>query len=232
MDTHNLYTDEFKHSVLNYFYLINRHYPERGTLKLIGDRYRLDRDQRTILYRGISNENIARERQKRLTEEIHGQYLIIDGYNVLFSLLNYRLGRIVFLSNDHIVRDAGSLHGKLRNEEFFFQCIEMLFEYFDHHQPSFVHFYIDAPVSHSAIHSKIINETIKRHNLSGICEIVKSPDHNIKKFSEGIIVTSDTVIIDKTSNKVSDIPRRILESKFNAELFDLNKILSSAQNHE
>ena len=228
MDTHCLYTNEFTNSILDYFYLINRHYPERGTLKLIGDRYRLNRDQRTILYRGISNEINAGKRQARLTDEIHDQYLIIDGYNVLFTILNYRLGRIVFLSNDHIVRDAGSLHGKLRDEELFLQCLELLFEFFDQSKPAYIHFYIDSPVSHSAIHCKKINEMIDQRHLKGICEIVKSPDHNIKKFKEGVILTSDTVIIDKTCNPISDVPRKILETKFDADLFDLNKILSES----
>ena len=45
----------FMNACKDYAYLINRNYPERGTLKLVGDRYRLTRDQRTILYRGISS---------------------------------------------------------------------------------------------------------------------------------------------------------------------------------
>ena len=227
MDTESLYTENFKSGILDYYYLIDRQYPEKGTLKLVGDKYKLNRDQRTILYRGISSNLNAEERKKRITDNINKQYLIIDGYNVLFSLLNYRLGRIVFISNDNIVRDAGSLHGKLRDEEIFFQCLELLFEFFHEHQPSFVHFYIDSPVSHSALHSERINDMIHKNNLSGICEIVKSPDYVIKNFGEGIILTSDTVIIDKTTNPVADVPRKILESKFNAELFDLNKVLDN-----
>jgi hypothetical protein len=43
---------EFTSACRDYFYLIDKNYPERGSLKIVGDRYRLSGDQRTILYRG------------------------------------------------------------------------------------------------------------------------------------------------------------------------------------
>ncbi len=150
---------------------------------------------------------------------------MIDGYNVLFTILNYRLGRITFISNDHIVRDAGSLHGKLREENLFLESLDLLFDFFAEFKPAFVHFYIDSPVSLSNYHNQIINEKIIINKLSGICEIVKSPDQCLKKHKEGIIVTSDSVIIDKTNNHIIDVPHLVLKSRFKARLYDLNKIL-------
>jgi hypothetical protein len=225
MDNNCLRSDEFLNGLCDYYYLINRNFPEKGTLKLVGDRYRLNGDQRTILYRGITSEKKANRRKNRLSDDIGNKYLLIDGYNVLFTLLNYRLGRITFISNDRIVRDAGSLHGKLREEDLFLASLDLLFDYFGEFKPAFVHFYIDSPVSLSAFHNRIINEKILQNQLSGICEIVKSPDHCLKKNKEGIIVTSDSVIIDKTSNPIIDLPHLVLKSKFKAKLFDLNKVL-------
>jgi hypothetical protein len=48
----SLMSDAFINACHDYYYLLNRHFPERGVLKLVGDRYRLDGDQRTVLYRG------------------------------------------------------------------------------------------------------------------------------------------------------------------------------------
>ena len=231
MDNHCLRSEEFLDGLCDYFYLINRNFPEKGTLKLVGDRYRLNGDQRTILYRGITSEAKANQRIKRLSSLITDKYLLIDGYNVLFTLLNYRLGRITFISNDRIVRDAGSLHGKLREEGLFLETLDLLFDFFAEFRPSFVHFYIDSPVSLSAFHSKIINNKIDQNKLSGICEIVKSPDQCLEKNKEGIIVTSDSVIIDKTSNCILDLPHLVLKSRFKARLFDLNKILAKTGIH-
>jgi hypothetical protein len=228
MDNNCLRSEEFLDGLYDYYFLINRNYPEKGTLKLVGDRYRLNGDQRTILYRGITSEEKSNHRKKRLSGHIKDKYLLIDGYNVLFTLLNYRLGRITFISNDSIVRDAGSLHGKLREEDLFLETLDLLFDFFTEFRPSFVHFYIDSPVSLSAFHSKIINEKITQNRLSGICEIVKSPDQYLKKNKKGILVTSDSVIIDKTSNDIVDLPHLVLKSRFRARLFDLNKTLAKS----
>ncbi len=225
MDINTLQSEEFLNGVRDYYYLINRNFPEKGTLKLVGDRYRLNGDQRTILYRGITSEKKAKQRKNRLMADICDRYLLIDGYNVLFTILNYRLGRITFISNDHIVRDAGSLHGKIREESLFVESLDILFDFFAECRPAFVHFYIDSPVSLSNFHSRMIKEKIMHNNLSGDCEIVKSPDQCLKKNKEGIIVTSDSVIIDKTSNHIIDIPHLVLKSRFQAKLYDLNKIL-------
>lgn len=228
MDNNSLRSAEFLKGLCDYYYLINRNFPEKGTLKLVGDRYRLNGDQRTILYRGITSEKKANQRKDRLTADPGNKYLLIDGYNVLFTILNYRLGRITFISNDHIVRDAGSLHGKIREENLFLESLDLLFDYFAEFKPAFVHFYIDSPVSLSNFHSQRINEKIIRNKISGICEIVKSPDQCLKKNQKGIIVTSDSVIIDKTSNPIIDLPHLVLKSRFRARLYDLNKILDKA----
>ncbi|MBN2213205.1 MAG: DUF434 domain-containing protein [Bacteroidales bacterium] len=229
MDNNCLRSEAFLNGLRDYFYLINRNFPEKGTLKLVGDRYRLNGDQRTILYRGITSEEKAGRRTGRLSVEIKDKYLLIDGYNVLFTLLNYRLGRITFISNDRIVRDAGSLHGKLRDEDLFMETLDLLFDFLTEHKPSFVHFYIDSPVSLSTFHNRIINEKIRKNEISGICEIVKSPDQSLKKHSEGIIATSDSVIIDKTGNAITDLPCLVLKSGFRARFVDLNEILAKTR---
>jgi hypothetical protein len=89
-----LNSDEFNNALLDYFYLIDRNFPEKASLKLVGDRYRLVSELRTLLYRGICSEKKASDRRKRITNNREG-LLIIDGYNVLFTLLSYRLGRFV-----------------------------------------------------------------------------------------------------------------------------------------
>lgn len=225
MDKQNLLSKHFLNGLKDYYYLINRHFPERGTLKLVGDRYRLSGDERTILYRGIADNQKAEARQKRLNGNIRNSNLIIDGYNVLFTLLNYRLGRIVFISNDNIVRDAGSLHGKLRNEKLFLESIDLLFKYLHAEKPATVNIFIDSPVSNSSCHSRLINDKITGCGLTGSCEIVKSADYHVKAHGEGIIATSDTAIIDHTNLQVTDLPGLILQKYFEADLLDLNRLL-------
>ncbi len=216
-----LFSDDFFSALKDYYYLINRHYPERGTLKLSGDRYRLSRDQRTILYRGVTSDALAESRRKRLVKNIRDVLLIIDGYNVLFTILNYYLGRTVFIGNDGIVRDAGSLHGKLRDENLFLNSVDLLYSYLRENIPSAVLLLIDSPVSHSTRHQALLSSRLADYGIHGEVEMVKSADHLITGYREGIIATSDSAIIDNSVLDIVDLPRLILEKNFEVKLFDL-----------
>ena len=63
--------EDFKLACRDYFYLVDHHFPERGVLKLVGDRYRLDGDQRTVLYRGISSRKRSDMRHNLLVSGYH-----------------------------------------------------------------------------------------------------------------------------------------------------------------
>ena len=90
MKTDNPDSELFQQALKDYFYLIDRSYPEKGSLKLVGDRYMLSTDLRNLLYRGVTSRENSKQRSARLVDTPHAP-LIIDGYNVLFTLLNYRL---------------------------------------------------------------------------------------------------------------------------------------------
>jgi hypothetical protein len=226
MNNELLNNENFRKGALDYFYLQDRNYPQKGTLKLVGDRYKLSGDQRTVLYRGISSAKYSNNRKIRLVTDIKDKNLYIDGYNVLFTVLNYRLGRLVFISTDGILRDAGSLHGKIRNDELFYDCITLLFDFFTVKTPAYLNIFLDSPVSHSAKHKNIIDKALDQYSLNGSCKLVKSPDIEIKQNTDGIICSSDTAIIDKTENNIADIPRAVLEKNFRPELFKIDDILN------
>jgi hypothetical protein len=216
----------FRKGAQDYFYLQDRNYPQKGTLKLVGDRYKLSGDQRTVLYRGISSTQLSNNRKIRLVKNIKDKNLFIDGYNVLFTILNYRLGRLVFISTDGILRDAGSLHGKIRNDELFYDCITLLFNFFAVEKPAYLNIFLDSPVSHSAKHKNIIDKALDQYSINGNCKLVKSPDLEIKQNTDGIICSSDTDILDRTGNNIADIPRAVLEKNFSPELFNIENILN------
>lgn len=221
-----LITNDFISACRDYAYLINRQFPERGVLKLVGDRYRLSGDQRTILYRGISSKKRSEVRKSLLVNDITGQDLLIDGYNVLFTLLNYRLGRITFISTDHILRDAGSLHGKLRDENTFRECVNLLSEYLIRIKPDRTEVYLDSPVSHSEKHAQMIREKMQTDHLAGDCHVIKSADWALRQNRHGVIATSDTAIIEKAMVPVIDLPRAILEQAYEAVFLKLHSLLT------
>ena len=217
---------EFTSACRDYFYLIDKNYPERGSLKIVGDRYRLSGDQRTILYRGISSGKRSALRRGRLTEvKKQIDTLVIDGYNVLLTIMNYRMGRIMFISTDNILRDAGSLHGSIRQEDLFIECAGMLMDYLAKIKPAYLEFFLDAPVSHSERHAALIRDAIRNRSLHGNCSVVRSADHEMKVAAKGIIATSDTVIIESSDSQVADLSFYVLSDFFNPVFFDLNEII-------
>ncbi len=220
MKTEDPITESFNQALEDYFYLMDRSYPEKGALKLTGDRYKLSTDLRNLLYRGVTSRENSEKRSARLVDKPHDM-LIIDGYNVLFTLLNYRLGRMVFVSVDNICRDNGSLYGKIRDENLFVECAGLMAEYLGCSAVPEIIVYLDEPVSFSRDHRRILSLELKKQAVSCRIEVVPSADHAILMHATGIIASSDSNILDRSDNPVFDLPRKILESKFNARLYNL-----------
>ncbi len=209
----------------DYAWLMNRHYPERGAIKLVGDRYRLTRDQRTVLYRGISSGERSTIRKSWLVQETKGLALAVDGYNVLFSLLNYRLGRFTFIATDNLLRDAGSLHGRLRDQNTFRECVALLMDFLVTLQPASVDIFLDSPVSHSEKHAQVVRDMLEQCHLAGNCQVIRSADFALKHMPYDVLATSDTAIIEKAARPVIDLPRMILEKHYQADLIRIGDLI-------
>jgi len=220
---------DFQQAFRDYFYLVDRHFPEKGLLKLVGDRYRLTGDQRTVLYRGIASNRRSKVRKRLLTENISGSRIIIDGYNVLFTLINYRFGKITFISTDHIVRDAGSLHGKLKDYSSITSCITMLIDQLSEMDPARVDIYLDSPISHSEKHAFLIRQILEEKGINGDCSVIQSADWALRNATDDILAISDTGIIEKALLPLIDMPRIILVKAYNARFLDLMDLLTSEQ---
>ncbi len=220
MNSDLLNKEDFQKGLADYFYLIDRDYPEKGALKLVGDRYKLSKEFRTILYRGVSSHEDSKKRAERLVEKPK-DILLIDGYNVLFTLLNYRLGRFVFICTDSVCRDAGSLFGEIREEKFFHECLILLINYLGKLKNVLFEIYLDSPVSMSKKHKIKVEELFAENNINGKVHLVPSADIALMEHQEGTLATSDSAIFDHSSNPILDIPRYIIEKKYNTELYKL-----------
>lgn len=227
MHPDEIITGEFKAACHDYHYLLSKQYPVRGSMKMVGDRYRLTRDQRSVLYRGISAEPASALRNARLISLSGAMHLVIDGYNVLFTLLNYRLGRMVFISTDGILRDAGWLHGKLRDDHLLEECMEDLLTILIPFMPIKVDIFLDSPVSSSNRHHQIIEQKLRIFGLPGTCSLVHSADHEIKSFNTGVLASSDTVLIDSTTVPVIDLSRLVLEEIYGVTFFRIKDLFDA-----
>lgn len=218
-------TENFTRAVKDFAYLVDNQYPRKAILKIISDRYLLNKTQRIILARGIFRRDEVQLRNQKKTESITDVALYIDTYNVLFILSNYLFGRIVFIGNDGFTRDAGEIYGKLHREKVFFEAIRYFFEFIKHSEPAEIHLFIDRPVSFSGELAEELRTLLDENQIKGNARTINNPDAELIRISDGIIATSDSEIMDKTECKICDLPYLILNSRFNPQLPDLRKIL-------
>ncbi len=221
----DIVTDEFVKALRDYSYLLNREYPRKSILKIIGDRYLLNTFQRILLSRGIFPEAEVRGRMQRTEKSIEGQELYIDAYNVLYTVCNYLLGRMVFIANDHFIRDAGEVYGKPHDDPIFKRSIELCFSCLRKHKPARVELLLDSPVSHSAELAGRLRDLIHENGLEGDAQIDKNPDARLIRQEKGMIVTSDSDILDNTDLPVLDLAHLVLKENFELQLPDLEALL-------
>ncbi|MCP5050837.1 MAG: DUF434 domain-containing protein [bacterium] len=223
----NVITDSFKLALYDYLYLRNHGYPPKPSLKLVGDRYRLTAIQRTVLFRGIGSTKQAGERKDKLTRQLKGKSLHMDGYNVCLALVNYLLGKTVFIANDGLLRDVGDGYGKTVNETAFRKAVRLLVEFTAGTGVERVRIYLDEPMPGSASHASLLEEEMQRFNIPG--EVCRAPCADQALISndngQNVIATSDSQVIDAVQCDIYDAAREVLENKLGIKIPALEHLI-------
>jgi hypothetical protein len=189
--------EEFVRAVQDYRWLLDRAYPAAATIKLIGDRYRLDTEERLILFRGVASAADSANRRALQTAEVQGRFLLVDGYNQILSIMHYRDGRPVFLSTDGLLRDVGASHGRIPDRERFLSAMETFADALAVAGPARVSAVFDAPVSGSAEHAVLFGRTLRARGLPAESGVEKSADAPLKAAPAGAAVaTGDSAVVD------------------------------------
>ena len=198
-------------------YLLNRKYPRRAALELVGNQYKLTYDERHLLHRGVfsDGDSISRQDKKIPIRQIRGQDLAIDGYNVIITIEAARSGRPLILGDDGFVRDISGLSGNYTRSEKTEEALQLIFNTLKKVIPHQTLFFFDAPISMSGKLAQEVRNLLKRGNLSGDAMAIKVPENILIGFP-GVIATSDTAIIDQ-SKKVIDLAGHILNQKITSK---------------
>lgn len=219
-----MFTEKFKDAVRDYRFLLDRSYPQKASVKLVGDRNQLTGQERSLLYRGVTDRISAGLRRAKIVDDPGTGHLHIDGYNILFTIGNYLTGRPVYLSDDGILRDTGELRGRFGNKKIFERTLELLNEFLKSHAGIEYHFLLDAPVSNSGRLAARLNSYLEENGIKGNARTVKSPDHDLILTKTGLVCTSDSVIMTKVQTGIFDLPRNILSTRFVVDFDDISKI--------
>jgi hypothetical protein len=228
MDTSRstILSENFKEALADYHQWLEKNYPQKTVLKLVGDRYALSGIQRTMLYRGIAVENQDRKRTEKITDEegVKRQIIHIDGYNVLITIGSYLNGNTVFISTDGLLRDTTESHGTLFKAVIINKTLDLLIKYLQHLSITSTLFYLDSPVKGSDDIFRSVSTRLHENNISGKALLYESPDHYIKTASKGIIASSDTGIVDSSSLKIFDLSYHCLRHHFHPDFIDLRTL--------
>jgi len=225
----------FRTAVVDYHMLLDRGYPEDALRDLVGNRYRLSRCERAILYRGVcSSDDAGRRAQRRAPYDPGGSDpLWVDTLNVLYTLANYLLGRPVFVGTDGWLRDVGEAHGRMIPARVLQRAVDLL-------------------VSHASGLSDCGSETAADQRadcrpvrcildataditpavadiLAGSSAIALSMEQGADQFlvarETGLVATSDSRIIDRCLRPVIDLPRFLLQERFLVTFVELASLL-------
>jgi len=194
-------------------FLLNRGYPSKAALELVGNRYRLTSDERHLLHRGIFSDPDSESRRKKKASigDVRGQDLAIDGHNVIITIEAGLSGRPLVLGDDGFIRDISGISGSFKKTETTEKAIQLIINAMKQIKPHQVLLLFDAPISKSGELAEEVRTYLKEENLPGDAMAVKVPERILIGFP-GVVATSDTAIIDQ-SRKVLDLAGYILTKK-------------------
>jgi len=195
---------DLRNAVEDFSLLLTKGYADKGALKLVGDKFSLTQRQRLAVMRSAcSDRQLAlRNRSRVELDEIKGQPLAIDGYNLLITIEAAMSGGIIFKGRDGCFRDLASIHGTYRKVTETIPAVQLIGNFLEKSGIKKALWLLDSPVSNSGRLKSLISELAKKNNWNWEIKLLLSPDAELIK-TESIVATSDSVILDGCHNWIN-----------------------------
>ena len=185
-------------------WLLSRGYAMKSSAKLVGDRHGLtDRQRLAISRAACSDQQRDRRHKGRLgLEAARGESLMIDGFNLIITLEAALGGGVLFVCRDGCLRDLSSVHGSYRSVVETEGAIGLIGEFLRGADLGPARWLLDKPVSNSGRLAGRIGEMATERAWPWSVDVVTNPDRVIL-CSDGVAVTSDSVILDGVARWVN-----------------------------
>jgi hypothetical protein len=223
---------DLRNAVEDFSLLLTKGYADKGALKLVGDKFSLTQRQRLAVMRSACSDRQLASRNSRRIElnEIEGQSLAIDGYNLLITIEAAMSGGIIFKGRDCCFRDLASIHGTYRKVTETIPAIQLIGDFLEKSGIKKVLWLLDSPVSNSGRLKTLIAELAEKNNWPRFdkltagwkIELSINPDYELIR-KEDIIVSSDSVVLDnckKWINLAGEIIKREIKNSWIIDLSD------------
>ena len=203
-------------------WLRSRDYPDRASLKLVGDRYQLRLRQRSALQRCAVAEAAVARRLTRQVEPVavRGEPLLIDGYNVLLTVEAALGGGVVLQARDGAFRDMAAMSSHFRKVQQTRPALKLIGGHLEELGCEPVHWYLDRPISNSGRLKAVMLEVAAGHGWPWQVELVPDPD-KVLEVSDQIVATADGGILDQGPRWLNLARRVVEESVPSAWVVDL-----------
>ena len=179
--------------------LLTMGYPDKASLKLVGDRFRLTERQRMAVLRGAcSDSNLELRKSKELTrDDLKGKTILIDGFNLLITLETALSGGLIFAGRDGNYRDLASVHGTYKRVTTTQKAVELIGHFCKEKQVEKLIWYFDTPVSNSGRLKVLLYEIAEQNGWNWEIILDFNPDKVLKEAKEGVVVSSDAMVLNE-----------------------------------
>jgi hypothetical protein len=193
-------------------YLVSHGYPRQKSLELIGNRYRLRKDHRDLLHRGVFSQELATTRRKKLLgiDCVEDSYLAVDGYNVLITVETALKRKPLVVADDGLIRDISGVSSAYKMQDVTLHALDLITEILGRPRPKGVVFLFDSPISKSGRLAGYVTDRLRAAGFAGRARAVKVPERILLGY-HGLIATSDSAIIDSVE-RVVDLAGHVIRN--------------------
>lgn len=185
-------------------YLLNRGYPKSGVITFVCDHYQLDAQIRYMLKRVIFSRIIAESRRSKTIkcEEMKGEEVLIDGYNILIGVESAIQGEPVYLCDDGFIRDNKGVFRNYRCSQKTEKALDSILEVLFLWRPARIEVLFDSQISKSGELARWMDKKIKKAQINGTARTSKHVDFDLKQCMK-LVATADGSIIDELEKVVN-----------------------------
>jgi len=189
--------DTLKEAVSDVCYLLSRGYAEKSSVALVGNRYWLNARQQRALQGMVASEDQIQKRKLTMLskEKLHGQDIIVDGFNVLIVLESALSGGYVFKGKDTCLRDLSGVHGTYKRVQQTEKVMQLVGNFLKDCGVKHVLWLLDKPVSNSGRLKLLLLEIAQKKEYNWEVDLEYSPD-KILAESERVAISSDAWILN------------------------------------
>jgi len=204
-------------------WLLDRRYSLHSALELVGNRFNLRDRQRLAVGRcAVAAPAAARRRKHCLApEQLRGEELWLDGYNVLMVLEAALGGGVVLLGRDNCCRDVLGIHGSYHRVQETAPALRLIGELTGEWGADVCRWFLDKPVSNSGRLRTLILETATRAGWNWQVELEMNPDRVLMEAKK-VVASADSAILDRCE-RWTNLARELIVRRIpGARLVDLS----------